>query len=311
MSWARFEGGGKHANRPPRISPRSTACDASGRSTSRHPRWSEKPSTLIPVDPEPHQERRTACRQPEVRAGATGGSEEGQTAPGAVEAAPGRRPQSRRDETHDRPVAEFHRLPRVPEVRHDQPLLRLQTGSPARKPSDSSRPVSFERKTICTSSRSMVSSDVVRTRTLDQQLIDGRKEEYKFYEKLRHLRVCSPLRVKSSRGNIHGTSPPDALVGLAVSSGVVEGRARHPAHRGRRSGSRRHLGHRLHRPSWTPLFVSIMGLVTEVGGLMTHGAVIAREYGLPAVVGVENATRRIEDGQRIRVHGTEGYVEIL
>ncbi len=64
-------------------------------------------------------------------------------------------------------------------------------------------------------------------------------------------------------------------------------------------------------PSWTPLFVSIKDLVTEVGGLMTHGAVIAREYGLPAVVGVENATKRIEDGQRIRVNGTEGYIEIL
>lgn len=64
-------------------------------------------------------------------------------------------------------------------------------------------------------------------------------------------------------------------------------------------------------PSWTPLFVSIKGLVTEVGGLMTHGAVIAREYGLPAVVGVENATMLIKDGQRICVNGTEGYVEIL
>ena len=64
-------------------------------------------------------------------------------------------------------------------------------------------------------------------------------------------------------------------------------------------------------PSWTPLFVAIAGLVTEVGGLMTHGAVIAREYGLPAVVGVEHATRLIRDGQRIRVHGTDGYVEIL
>ena len=64
-------------------------------------------------------------------------------------------------------------------------------------------------------------------------------------------------------------------------------------------------------PSWTPLFVSIRGLVTEVGGLMTHGAVIAREYGLPAVVGVENATNLIRDGERIRVHGTDGYVEIL
>jgi phosphohistidine swiveling domain-containing protein len=57
--------------------------------------------------------------------------------------------------------------------------------------------------------------------------------------------------------------------------------------------------------------VAITGLVTEVGGLMTHGAVIAREYGLPAVVGVVDATRLIPDGQRIRVHGTDGYVEIL
>ena len=64
-------------------------------------------------------------------------------------------------------------------------------------------------------------------------------------------------------------------------------------------------------PSWTPLFVTIAGLVTEVGGLMTHGAVIAREYGLPALVGVEDATRLIPDGRQIRVHGTDGYVEIL
>ena len=64
-------------------------------------------------------------------------------------------------------------------------------------------------------------------------------------------------------------------------------------------------------PSWTPAFVVIEGLVTEVGGLMTHGAVIAREYGLPAVVGVERATQLIRDGQRIRVDGTNGYVEIL
>jgi pyruvate,water dikinase len=64
-------------------------------------------------------------------------------------------------------------------------------------------------------------------------------------------------------------------------------------------------------PSWTPLFVTITGLVTEVGGVMTHGAVIAREYGLPAVVGVEQATQVIRDGQRVRVNGTEGYIEIL
>lgn len=61
--------------------------------------------------------------------------------------------------------------------------------------------------------------------------------------------------------------------------------------------------------SWTPLFVATTGLVTEVGGLMTHGAVIAREYGLPALVGVDQATRLIRDGRRIRVNGTDGYVE--
>ena len=64
-------------------------------------------------------------------------------------------------------------------------------------------------------------------------------------------------------------------------------------------------------PSWSPVFVTIAGLVTEVGGQMTHGAVIAREYGLPAVVGVEHATQLIRDGQRIRVNGTDGYIEIL
>ncbi|NUS06931.1 MAG: hypothetical protein HOV97_30730 [Nonomuraea sp.] len=64
-------------------------------------------------------------------------------------------------------------------------------------------------------------------------------------------------------------------------------------------------------PSWSPLFVSVKGVVMEVGGVMTHGAVVAREYGLPAVVGVENATTRIQHGQRIRVNGTEGFVKIM
>ena len=64
-------------------------------------------------------------------------------------------------------------------------------------------------------------------------------------------------------------------------------------------------------PAWTPLFPLAAGLVTEVGGLMTHGAVVAREYGIPAVVGLDNATRKIRDGQIIRVDGTRGFVEIL
>ena len=59
-------------------------------------------------------------------------------------------------------------------------------------------------------------------------------------------------------------------------------------------------------PSWTPLFVAIRGLVTEVGGLMTHGAVIAREYGLPAVVGVRHATRLIRMGSGSACMGRTG-----
>jgi len=105
--------------------------------------------------------------------------------------------------------------------------------------------------------------------------------------------------------------PKGAIAGIAVSSGVVEGRARvilKMEEADLEDGDI--LVTPFTDPSWTPLFVSIKGLVTEVGSLMTHGAVIAREYGLPAVVGVENATKLIKDGERIRVNGTEGYVEV-
>ncbi len=106
--------------------------------------------------------------------------------------------------------------------------------------------------------------------------------------------------------------PAGALTGLPVSAGTVEGRARvilDLASAYLEAGDI--LVTAYTDPSWTPVFVAIDGLVTEVGGLMTHGAVIAREYGVPAVVGVEHATQLIQDGQRIRVHGTDGYVEII
>ncbi len=64
-------------------------------------------------------------------------------------------------------------------------------------------------------------------------------------------------------------------------------------------------------PSWTPLFLAAGGLVMEVGGLMTHGSVVAREYGIPAVVGVHEATRRLHNGQRVRVDGTAGRVVVI
>jgi pyruvate,water dikinase len=64
-------------------------------------------------------------------------------------------------------------------------------------------------------------------------------------------------------------------------------------------------------PAWTPLFLAAGGLVMEVGGMMTHGSVVAREYGIPAVVGVSQATMRLKDGQRVRVDGSSGIVTVL
>ncbi|SEQ92294.1 pyruvate, water dikinase [Lentzea xinjiangensis] len=99
---------------------------------------------------------------------------------------------------------------------------------------------------------------------------------------------------------------------IAVSGGTVEGRARVVLDLAQADLEPGDVLVTTHTdPSWSPLFVAITGLVTEVGGLMTHGAVVAREYGLPAVVGVEGATRLIRDGQRIRVNGTDGYVEVV
>ncbi|GAA1165752.1 phosphoenolpyruvate synthase [Streptomyces hebeiensis] len=154
--------------------------------------------------------------------------------------------------------------------------------------------------------------DVVRSNQADDRLIQRRKEEFRSYHAL------TPPRVLTSDGEaVTGTYrrddvPAGALIGLPVSAGTIEGRARvilDLAEAGLEAGDI--LVTACTDPSWTPLFVGIAGLVTEVGGLMTHGAVIAREYGLPAVVGVDRATRLIRDGQRIRVHGTDGYVEIL
>jgi phosphoenolpyruvate synthase/pyruvate phosphate dikinase len=154
--------------------------------------------------------------------------------------------------------------------------------------------------------------EVIRTNKLDYQIISKRKDEHKLYEKLTPPRVIRSdgevIRGEYNRENL----PAEAMAGLAVSSGVITGRARVILNMEKADlADGDILVTTFTDPSWTPLFVSIKGLVTEVGGLMTHGAVIAREYGIPAVVGVENATKLIKDGQRIRVHGTDGYVEIL
>ena len=144
--------------------------------------------------------------------------------------------------------------------------------------------------------------DVVRTNHLDGQLVQERKDAFRSFESL------TPPRVFTSDGEVvTGTYgrvdvPAGALVGLPVSAGTVEGRARVVHDVGEAGLAPGDILVTVYTdPSWTPAFLAVTGLVTEVGGLMTHGAVIAREYGLPAVVGVEGATRLIRDGQRIRV----------
>ncbi|CAJ36499.1 phosphoenolpyruvate synthase [Methanocella arvoryzae] len=145
-----------------------------------------------------------------------------------------------------------------------------------------------------------------------RDLVAARKRQYELDRKL------SPPRVVTSEGEVitgkrqDTGAPSGALIGTPASAGTVEGTARVIL---RLEDARLSPGEILVAPytdpGWTPLFSSARGLVTEVGGMMTHGSVVAREYGIPAVVGVEGATRLIKDGSRIRVDGTRGYVQVL
>jgi pyruvate,water dikinase len=101
--------------------------------------------------------------------------------------------------------------------------------------------------------------------------------------------------------------------GFAASSGVVEGPAR--IVKSVAEISRLQKGDilvcQVTNPTWAPVFQKIAAAVSDIGGSMSHAAIVAREYGLPAVVGTGSATSRIKDGQRIRVDGARGIVTIL
>ncbi len=140
-------------------------------------------------------------------------------------------------------------------------------------------------------------------------LIERRKKEHERNRKL------TPPRLMTSEGEIitgkrkHTGAPEGAFIGTPVSAGVAEGVARivlRPEEADLQPGEI--LVAPFTDPGWTPLFHSAKGLVMEVGGMMTHGAVVAREYGIPAVVGIDNATQIIKNGDRIRIDGTQGFV---
>jgi pyruvate,water dikinase len=148
--------------------------------------------------------------------------------------------------------------------------------------------------------------------TIDFAKIDTLKAAFAGYEKL------TPPRLIFSDGEVVEThydnpAPEGALRGIGVSNGVVEGKARVVTDviNAKDIQTGEILVTHFTDPSWTPVFLSIKALVAEVGGMVTHGSVIAREYGLPAVVAVNSATQLIKTGDLIRVSGDEGWVEIL
>lgn len=106
---------------------------------------------------------------------------------------------------------------------------------------------------------------------------------------------------------------PITLRGIAASAGVAEGRA-HVADSpavGREIKSGQILVARFTDPGWTPIFPIAAAVVTEIGGVLSHGAIVAREFGIPAVVNVQRATQTIRSGDLLRIDGANGQVTIL
>ena len=141
-------------------------------------------------------------------------------------------------------------------------------------------------------------------------------ERRAIYERELRRRQVPRVLVSDGRAFYEGlgseTDTGDVITGSAVSPGVAEGIV-HVVFDPR--GTQLAPGEILvcpgTDPAWTPLFMAAGGLITEVGGMMTHGSVVAREYGIPAVVGVHQATTRLKDGQRIRIDGTAGKIVVL
>jgi len=144
-------------------------------------------------------------------------------------------------------------------------------------------------------------------------LIAERRETF---QREQHRRQIPRLLLSDGRAFYEGLNTPDLtgniVTGSPVSPGSAQGRVRVVL-----DPRQAHLqpGEILvcpgTDPSWTPLFLSAAGLVMEVGGMMTHGAVVAREYGIPAIVGVDRATLRLETGKLIHMDGSSGRIELL
>jgi pyruvate,water dikinase len=141
-------------------------------------------------------------------------------------------------------------------------------------------------------------------------------ERHSAYERELRRRQVPRVLVSDGRAFYEGlgseTDTVNAISGSPVSPGVVEGIVHVVLDpRGTQLAPGEILVCPGTDPAWTPLFMAAGGLVMEVGGMMTHGSVVAREYGIPAVVGVHQATLRLKDGQKIRVDGSTGKIAII
>ncbi|MFZ3598271.1 PEP/pyruvate-binding domain-containing protein [Streptomyces sp. BH104] len=144
--------------------------------------------------------------------------------------------------------------------------------------------------------------------------VRGRKEEYERELRRRHIPrvlLSDGTEPEATQGAQAAPHSPGALIGTAASAGEVTGHARvvtDPV------GAHLEPGEILVAPStdpgWTPLFLTAGGLVMEMGGANSHGAVVAREYGIPAVVGVPDAVTRIGTGDAVSVDGSAGVVRV-
>jgi phosphohistidine swiveling domain-containing protein len=121
----------------------------------------------------------------------------------------------------------------------------------------------------------------------------------------------------SPTGSTPGTHSPSTngnkLVGIAASRGVAHGTARvaNSAQEAAQVEPGAILVCPFTDPGWTPVLARVGGVVTETGGLLSHAAVICREFGIPAVLGVPMATARIPDGTRIAVDANQGFVHLM
>ncbi len=127
------------------------------------------------------------------------------------------------------------------------------------------------------------------------------------------LMVPEPSNAVGTKREEHTAEAEGALTGAAASPGRVTGVARiiRNSVEFERLGRGEILVTRATTPAWTPLFAIAAGLVADLGGALSHGSTVAREYGIPAVMGTGDATARIEDGQVITVDGTKGIVYLV